>query len=89
MPHRKNRVVTRMRGAIYRRSVMGAEVVISLSQSSIKVHVAAIHEQVLLVMCAARAESRKTTIAAISSGEVILCSRGILERTDSKLLFGI
>src|SRR5258708_16030301 len=45
--HRKNRVVTRMSGATYRRSVMGAEVVISLSQSSIKMHLAAIHEHML------------------------------------------
>src|SRR6476660_6817703 len=45
--HRKNRVVTRMNGATYRRSVMGAEVVISLSQSSIKMYVAAINENML------------------------------------------
>src|SRR5258708_1634193 len=52
---RKNRVVTRMSGATYRRSVMGAEVVISLSQSSIKVHVSAIHEQMLAGdVCGAR-----------------------------------
>src|SRR4029077_16023964 len=44
---RKKRVVTRMSGATYRRSVMGAEVVIVLSQSSIEVHVATIHEHML------------------------------------------
>ena len=44
---RKNSVVTRTSGATYRRSVMGAEFVISLGQSSIEVHVSAIDVQVL------------------------------------------
>jgi hypothetical protein len=39
------------------------------------------------VMCAARAERRNTTIAAIASGAVFLFSRGILAAMD--LSFGL
>src|SRR5438132_12191248 len=79
--HRKNRVVTRISGVPYRRSVMGAEVVISY----VKVRSRCTHppstNTCWPVMCAARTESRNTTIAAISWGEVILVSRGF--RTEA------
>src|SRR6266699_4406048 len=44
---RKNRVVTRIRGATYRCSVIGAEEVIALSQRAVQVHVAAVHKNML------------------------------------------
>src|SRR5713101_3915155 len=57
---RKNRVVTRIKGATYRRSVIGAEVVISLflCQRPVQVHVPAVHKDVLAgdVSCPVRKE---------------------------------
>ena len=57
---RKNRLVTRAKGIAYRRSVSGTGewlIGFRLGQSTIEVHVAAIHEQMLAVYV--RGASRK------------------------------
>src|SRR5260370_39119773 len=86
---RKNRVVTRMSGATYRRSVMGAEVVIFLSQSSIEVHVAAIHEHMLAgyVRGAGREQEYYHCRDLVGRGHSFLQRK--LGQDGLKLLFGI
>src|ERR1700722_7628975 len=49
MAHKKNRLVTRMNGTRYRRSVMGAEefMIFRSGQRAIEMNVAAVHEKML------------------------------------------
>src|SRR5882672_10708297 len=86
---RKNRVVTRISGATYRRSVMGAEVVIILSQRAIKVHVAAIHEHMLAgyVRGAGREHGFYNCRDLVGRGHSFL--QRVLGQDGLKLLFGI